>query len=214
MIDDFVRRTAALNMAIDELLLQSAQVPILRFYRWTEPSVSFGYFGRFEEAQAFAQERALVRRWTGGGIVPHGGDDLTYSLVIGSADETFAYSSRMIYRRVHSAIERVLRLMGVGAMLAEKDAPRSSEACFANPVAADVIENGRKIAGAAQRRTREGLLHQGSIQRSELGKTFAGEMARTLSGRVVEEEIGSRVLAAADVLASQKYATDEWLHRH
>ena len=86
MIDDFVRRTAALNMAIDELLLQSAQVPILRFYRWTEPSVSFGYFGRFEEAQAFAQERALVRRWTGGGIVPHGGDDLTYSLVIGSAD--------------------------------------------------------------------------------------------------------------------------------
>jgi len=214
VIDDFVRRTAALNMAIDELLLQTAQVPILRFYRWTEPSVSFGYFGRFEEAQAFAQERALVRRWTGGGIVPHGGDDLTYSLVIGSADETFAYSSRMIYRRVHSAIERVLQLMGVGAMLAEKDAPRSSETCFANPVAADVIENGRKIAGAAQRRTREGLLHQGSIQRSELGKTFAGEIARTLSGRVVEEEIGSRVLAAADVLASQKYATDEWLHRH
>ena len=214
MIDDFVRRTAALNMAIDELLLQTAQVPILRFYRWTEPSVSFGYFGRFEEAQAFAQERALVRRWTGGGIVPHGGDDLTYSLVIGSADETFAYSSRMIYRRVHSAIERVLQLMGVGAMLAEKDAPSSSETCFANPVAADVIENGRKIAGAAQRRTREGLLHQGSIQRSELGKTFAGEMARTLSGRVVEEDTGSRVLAAADVLASQKYATDEWLHRH
>ena len=207
-------RPGALNMAIDELLLQSAKVPTLRFYRWSEPSVSFGYFGRFEEAQVFARGRALVRRWTGGGIVPHGGDDLTYSVMIGSADETFAYSSRMIYRRVHSAIERALQLVGVGAMLAEEDGPGTSEACFANPVVADVIENGRKIAGAAQRRTRQGLLHQGSIQRNELGKIFAGKMARALSEQILEEQIGSRVLAAADILASQKYATEEWLHRH
>ena len=52
-------RTGALNMAIDELLLQTAQVPILRFYRWTEPSISFGYFGRFEEAEAFANKKGL-----------------------------------------------------------------------------------------------------------------------------------------------------------
>ncbi len=207
-------RTGALNMAIDELLVQSAKVPTLRFYRWSEPSVSFGYFGRFEEAQAFARGRALVRRWTGGGIVPHGGDDLTYSIMIGSADETFAYSPRMIYRRVHSAIERALQLVGVVAMLAKDDAPGTSEACFAKPVVADVIENGQKIAGAAQRRTRQGLLHQGSIQRSELGNIFAGEMARALSEQVLEEQIGSRVLAAAGILASQKYATKEWLHRH
>ena len=102
-------------------LLSLMYLPTLRFYRWSEPSVSFGYFGRFEEAQAFARGRALVRRWTGGGIVPHGGDDLTYSVMIGSADETFAYSSRMIYRRVHSTIERALQLVGVGAMLAEED---------------------------------------------------------------------------------------------
>src|SRR5438270_10202846 len=132
-------RTGALNMAIDELLLQSANVPILRFYRWKEPSVSFGYFGRFEEAQAFARKRALMRRWTGGGIVPHGGDDLTYSIVIGSTDETLAYSSRTIYRSVHSAIERVLQLMGVRAMLAENNSPGISEAYCANPVAAGVI---------------------------------------------------------------------------
>src|SRR5438874_12333589 len=183
-------RPGALNMAIDELLLQSAKAPTLRFYRWSEPAVSFGYFGRFEEAQAFARGRTLVRRWTGGGIVPHGGDDLTYSVMIGSADETFAYSARMIYRRIHSAIEHVLQLMGVRSMLAEKDAPRTSEACLANAVAADVIENGRKIAGAAQRRTREGLLHQGSIQRSELGKSFREEMTRALCDQALEEQIG------------------------
>jgi len=213
VIDDRTPRAGELNMAIDELLLQTAHVPILRFYRWREPSVSFGYFGRFEKAQAFARGRALVRRWTGGGIVPHG-DDLTYSLMIGPTDETLAYSSRMIYHRVHTAIEHALQLLGVRAMLAEKDAPRTSETCFANPVVADVIESGRKIAGAAQRRTRGGLLHQGSIQRGGLRQAFAGKMTHALSEQIVEEEIGSRVLSAADILASQKYATEEWLHRH
>jgi hypothetical protein len=38
-------------------------------------------------------------------------------------------------------------------------------------------------------------------------------MTRALSEQIVEEEIGSRVLSAADILASQKYATEEWLHR-
>src|SRR2546423_1117404 len=41
---------------------------------------------------------------------------------------------------------------------------RYSDNCFANPVRADVLLDGRKIAGAAQRRTTRGLLHQGSIQ--------------------------------------------------
>jgi len=200
-------------MAIDELLLQTAEVPILRFYRWKELSVSFGYFGRFEEAQAFARGRALMRRWTGGGIVPHGGDDLTYSIVIGSMGEAFAYPSRTIYHRVHAAIERALQRMGVRAMLVEKDAPRTSTACFANPVAADVVENGQKIAGAAQRRTRTGLLHQGSIQRSEVGRRLAGEMARALSDEILEKQIGFGILGAAEILASEKYATEEWLHR-
>ena len=213
MIDDRTPRAGELNMAIDELLLQTAHVPILRFYCWREHSVSFGYFGRFQEAQAFARGRPLVRRWTGGGIVPHG-DDLSYSIMIGSANESFACSSRVIYRSVHSAIEHALLLLGVRVMLAEKDAPRTSEACFANPVAADVLENGQKIAGAAHRRTREGLLHQGSIQRSELGNTFAQEMARALGDQVLEEQTGSRLLSAASILASEKYANDQWLHRH
>jgi lipoate-protein ligase A len=213
VIDDLMPRAGEINMAIDELLLQTAHVPILRFYRWRKLCVSFGYFGRFEEAQAFARGRPLVRRWTGGGIVPHGGD-LTYSIMIGSADESFARSSRVIYRSVHSAIEHALHLLGVCVVLAEKDAPRISEACFANPVAADVLEGGQKIAGAAQRRTRQGLLHQGSIQRSGLGNTFGREMARALGDQILEEQIGSPLLAAANILASQKYANDAWLRRH
>ena len=58
-------RSAAMNMAIDEALLQTAELPSIRFYRWNSPSLSFGYFGRFSNVARYAAERDLVRRWTG-----------------------------------------------------------------------------------------------------------------------------------------------------
>jgi lipoate-protein ligase A len=184
----------------------------LRFYCWSEPSVSFGYFGVFAEAQQFAAGRTLVRRWTGGGIVPHG-HDLTYSIVIGSDDATYALSSRLIYRRVHTAVELALRAIGAQTRFFEAASAKTSDACFANPVVADLIEGGRKIAGAAQRKTRQGLLHQGSIQRGGLEQKFRRAMADLLGSEIVEEQISSPTLAAAEALAGQKYGSDEWLHR-
>lgn len=77
--DDLDAGSAAFNMALDEALLESAAAPLLRFYRWRRPALSFGYFGRYDEAAAQSSHREIVRRWTGGGIVPHG-DDLTYSV--------------------------------------------------------------------------------------------------------------------------------------
>jgi lipoate-protein ligase A len=77
LYDDPEPKAAALNMAVDEALLISATAPILRFYRWRAPALSFGYFGRYAEVDNQAGGREIVRRWTGGGIVLHG-DDLTY----------------------------------------------------------------------------------------------------------------------------------------
>ena len=212
MIDDPVGRAAPLNMAIDEALLGEASQPVLRFYRWSEPSVSFGYFGPFEEAKRFAGERAAVRRWTGGGIVPHG-EDLTYSLVIPVSDAVSKTPPREIYRRVHEAIAAALRMAGIESALAALNAPKITDSCFANPVIADVMESGRKIAGAAQRRTRAGLLQQGSIQRSDLDQRFRQNFVRGLSNRVQEKELPSSVLREAEELAVQKYATEAWLRR-
>ena len=75
-------------MAIDEALLQAAEVPTSRFYRWDHLALSFGYFGKFTEVASSFQKRDLVRRWTGGGIDFHG-DDLTYSLVIPATEQRF-----------------------------------------------------------------------------------------------------------------------------
>src|SRR5207245_6475497 len=89
---DNCAHSGAMNMALDEALLEHATAPSIRFYRWQSPALSFGYFGKFTDVDAYAPAHDLVRRWTGGGIVFHG-DDLTYSIVIPVRDSVFAESS-------------------------------------------------------------------------------------------------------------------------
>jgi lipoate-protein ligase A len=144
--------------------------------------------------------------------VPHG-EDLTYSIMIGAQDDTFALPSKVIYQRVHSTLGNALRENGVVAVLTKTKAPKISDACFANPVVSDVIESGRKIAGAAQRKTRSGLLHQGSIQRGNLDGRFRNAFAQLLGERIVEGRVEAGVLHAAEELATTKYGTVDWLRR-
>ena len=210
--DDAEPKTAALNMAIDEALLNDASAPILRYYRWRKPSLSFGYFGHYAEVAGESGQREIVRRWTGGGIVPHG-DDLTYSIIIPSSDPAFALSSVEIYRAVHEAIRAALNAHGIAADLAVEAAPKISEACFANAVRADVMSAGRKIAGAAHRRSRVGLLHQGSIQHDHLPTPFRTDLARLLCTHYEMKNLFRETVERAEQIAQVKYATAEWLHR-
>src|SRR2546423_6694089 len=129
-------------MAMDEALLERAGNPVLRFYRWVRPSISFGYFGRYAEVAADSERHDIVRRWTGGGIVPHG-NDLTYSIVIPRDDPFFERSSLEIYAAVHEAICRALQANGVEALLADDAGPKISDACFANAVRSDVMSAGQ-----------------------------------------------------------------------
>ena len=206
---DIDSRSAALNMAIDEALLESATAPTIRFYRWNHPALSFGYFGKFADVAGYQHNRDLVRRWTGGGIVFHG-SDLTYSLVIPPHDPAFAESSVSIYEKTHGVIKAAL---GAKAELASIAAPKISESCFANPVRADVLWNGQKIAGAAQRKTRRGLLQQGSIQGIEFARDFEKSFAAGLSDRCEEKTLNGRVLERAREIADQKYGAPIWLRR-
>ena len=218
-----VPQTAAMNMAIDEALLEHATLPLIRFYGWKSPALSFGYFGRFAEVAQYASERDTVRRWTGGGIVFHG-EDLTYSLVIPSDDKSFEESSMSIYEKVHKALSDVLTRTGRSPVIAN-DGPSSASStvprgaagadhsCFANPVRADVLIDGRKIAGAAQRRTRRGLLQQGSIQQVELQADLREEFAQALSTRCREQPIHQEIFDRARELTQQKYAAKTWLRK-
>jgi len=223
---DVNSRSAALNMALDEALFETAIEATIRFYRWDHPALSFGYFGRFTDVENHENRGDIVRRWTGGGIVFHG-EDLTYSIVIPAGDAAFGESSMSIYEKVHRALRAALM---TGEQNAEptlvaavhdrrnQNNPalierRSSNHCFANPVRADVVLNGRKVAGAAQRRTRRGLLQQGSIQRVDLAPTFAKNFAAQLSTNCTERTIGAALVRRAQQIAEEKYATVAWLRR-
>ena len=211
---------AAMNMAIDEALLESATIPTIRFYRWHSPALSFGYFGRFSDVAIYAAERDLVRRWTGGGIVFHG-EDLTYSIVIPRNDPVFDESSIAIYETIHFGLAHALNEIGqnaqvVGPARYAVQTPQrsvSANACFENPVRADVMMNGRKIAGAAQRRTRRGLLQQGSIQGTTITSDVAQKFAQALSANCGEFETNERIIDRARELAQQKYGSDSWLRK-
>jgi len=233
------RHSAAMNMAIDEALLETAVYPTIRFYRWRSPALSFGYFGKFSDVAVYTAERDLVRRWTGGGIVFHG-DDLTYSVVIPANDPAFDESSIAIYEKIHRALCEGLAASGQDPELANVAAlderrksrkgdlqiaqrrtgdHRSLETairdrgynCFANPVRADVMMDGRKIAGAAQRRTRRSLLQQGSIQGITMNTDLVEKFAQALSANCSEFEINEEVLHRAREIAQQKYGTESWL---
>src|SRR5205807_3258323 len=114
---DFTPRSAAMNMAIDEALLETATIPSIRFYRWHSPALSFGYFGRFADVAPYAAECDLVRRCTGGGIVFHG-NDLTYSIIIPAASEFSSASSKSIYAVIHAALCDAVNIDGQRAELA------------------------------------------------------------------------------------------------
>jgi len=210
--DDLEPKPAALNMAVDEALLIDATAPILRFYRWGRPSLSFGYFGRYAEVENQAARRDIVRRWTGGGIVLHG-DDLTYSIIVPRTHLSFLRSSLEVYREVHEAMRRALEANRIAVTLAERPAPKVSEDCFANPVRSDVLVGDIKIAGAAHRRSRFGLLHQGSIQRPDLPEKFRDDFARNLCETFERTTPEPASLARAEEIAVAKYGTAAWLKR-
>ena len=209
---DVVARSAAMNMAIDEALLEHASSPSIRFYHWAHPALSFGYFGKFADVANYSTDRDLVRRWTGGGIVFHG-DDLTYSIVVPATSEFFSKSPRSIYAAIHSALCDALKASGTSAALAPNDSSKVSDSCFANPVLADVMVNGRKVAGAAQRRSRAGLLQQGSIRDVDLGNGLANQFATELSEVRNQRSLHKVLIERAREIAEQKYGVVDWLRK-
>ncbi len=211
VFEDTEPRSAAMNMAIDEALLERASFPSLRFYRWAKPSLSFGYFGSFSDVAEREATRDIIRRWTGGGIVLHGAD-LTYSVILPSKIGVHLPSPRLVYAEVHNGIRRVLADQPF-VSLAAQDGPKLSDACFSNPVIADVLVDGRKIAGAAQRRSRAGLLHQGSIQYEALPPDFSEAFASELSPHRTAQFLSAETLKRAEQLASEKYGTAAWLRQ-
>jgi lipoate-protein ligase A len=159
------------NMALDEALLDAVAADpssaMLRTYGWTEPTLSLGYFQAIAgvEADPRWHGRPLVRRPTGGGAIWHH-HEVTYALVIPST-HPLARPNTALYYAVHSAIVSLLGRRGIAA---ERRGPARGPRdevrpflCFTDRDPEDIVIEGVKIVGSAQRRRIGAILQHGSL---------------------------------------------------
>lgn len=216
-------------MAVDEYLLkQPRETPLLRFYKWSEPTVSFGYFSTYAETLAcFPQQSCssgeklhYVRRWTGGGVVDHR-VDWTYTLVIPRGHSLERMRGAGSYRRIHQALGVAMRQHGEQVNLQiDRESEGADPACFRSPVEHDVLDHkGMKLAGAGQRRTKYGLLHQGSVAKSSVKKD-SDEGVVSCQSLFVEALAYQREVAEVEIdpmaveqLMELRYADRAWLRK-
>jgi lipoate-protein ligase A len=168
----------AYNMAIDEELLSRAQaggaVPVLRFYTWSPPAVSIGRFQHIESAvNAEACKQLgfdIVRRITGGRAVLHH-RELTYSIIARADNPLFPLTVLGTYKVIATGLLAGLQNLGIPAEMVSRGGRHAAlvekkvkgPACFSSPSWYEIMVNGRKIIGSAQRRMRGAFLQHGSI---------------------------------------------------
>jgi lipoate-protein ligase A len=184
--------SGAWNMAVDQALLETADrtgLITLRFYGWSEPTLSLGYFQSHHDRLLHepSLECPLVRRRTGGGAILHD-HEITYSLCIPSTNR---WSSRNndLYRSMHQIMIDLLGEYGVESMFhsdqSNLDSPdvggvddnqAKAFLCFQRRSDGDVVLDRHKIAGSAQRRLKNSLLQHGSIlfRRSDFSPELPG----------------------------------------
>ena len=232
------------NMALDEAILESVDLggaPTLRFYGWSEPTLSLGYFQKRADRLSHSESQALacVRRGTGGGAIVHD-RELTFSLAIPVSDRQ-AGGRESLYRDAHAAVAEVLRQLGVDAvpyrLTAESPRSRSQPfLCFQRRTSEDLIVAGYKVLGSAQRKRRRAVLQHGSLllQSSRAAPQLPG--VRELSGLALSPDQVADPLAEscrrilgldqwkegsittgerdrAEALRSQRYGNPDWLSR-
>ncbi len=206
---DEVPRSGPENMAVDQWLIENVgETPVLRIYRWEGDWVSLGYFQSLAEARKlFGDTPNYVRRWTGGGIVDHRTDS-TYTLAIPRGEELATTRGSESYCAIHRQIAQCLGEGGIACQLTEVDSPNDSAACFENPVAFDLLDgDGAKLAGAGQRRTRWGILHQGSVAAAAGAlDVFPSFLSNQSEAYMPDETARWREMAV-------KYRGNDWLSR-
>jgi lipoate-protein ligase A len=219
------------NMAFDTALLDAPAdaPPVLRFYQWSRPSLSIGYFQSVEKTvrdhRCSERKIAVVRRPTGGGLVPHG-SDLTMSLSLPENHERFAGGVSDSYRAVHAVILDALAPLFDGLGFTRCAAPlsgrgkgdggKNDRVCFEEPVSCDIEWRGAKAVGSSQRRKNGRLLHQTSIQLAGDAAGMALRIARAFETSwdtaLAPAPASTSEQKAASVIASDVYVSADWAY--
>lgn len=161
-------------MQLDQdLLNQLSSDPILHLYRWEKPSATYGYFIKPEEIFVLENLKKhgidIARRPTGGGVVFHIWD-LAFSFLMPSEHKAFSnnplenyqFVNKVVLHSMKEFMQKYTNITLIAQSYATQDS-RLQNFCMARPTIYDVILENKKIAGAAQRKKKQGYLHQGTI---------------------------------------------------
>lgn len=194
----------AWNMALDEALLELADVDriaTLRFYSWSRPTLSLGYFQASADRAAHPASVGcgMVRRASGGGAILHH-LELTYSLAIPTADR-MASAARGLHDAVHAALCEALGSLDIAAQIVaariaggvQPERVEQPFLCFQRHAPGDIMLGDAKIAGSAQRRHRGAILQHGSVllARSPFAPELPG-IAELCGRRIDPRELADR----------------------
>jgi len=160
------------NMAIDRALIDMYRVsgiPVFRIYGWRPYGFSTGYSQKMEDVldvpSCIRDGIPFVKRPTGGGIIFHG-DEVTYSLVCSEKDIGFPPTVKDGYKIICSFILTAYRYYGAMPVFAIESGQLKkgrSTLCFASFEDYDILINGKKIGGNAQKRIKDIIMQHGSI---------------------------------------------------
>jgi len=222
------------NMARDEALMQCVGLgespPTLRLYQWSAPTISLGYFQKYSEYEDLpspAGDIAVVRRLTGGGAILHD-LELTYSLALPIEHSLLSAGPNRLYEMAHDAVIASLAVENVHVARCgstdDSNARHGPFFCFERRHCYDVLNGQDKIAGSAQRRTRQAVLQHGSIilanrfdQQSTASLTLpfdeSIEKLRTSLPVDIAKVFGINV-EAGSWLESERMATDTFIKKY
>jgi lipoate-protein ligase A len=211
----FAGADGATNMAADEALLESAVrgVASLRFYTWSAPTLSLGYFQHATERQLDANlaRLAWVRRSTGGAAIVHH-HELTYALALPAGKEWSSPENWIC--RLHHIVQRVLAERGVKshAVVCGEEQKLGPVVCFLHQTPGDLLIGGSKVAGSAQRKMRGALLQHGSIllRRSEFAPHLAGICDAPGAPDITPKELANVLKAAFAADTGWALTPDGW----
>lgn len=163
------------NMAVDEAIMkihkQEKVPPTIRFYRWSPPALSLGYFQQFhkvvDEKKCRKYNVDAVRRLTGGRTILHD-NELTYSITIAEKTGYLPEDILESYNIISRGIVRGFNLLDIDVNLKQLDKSKKkpegfSAACFDAPSWYEVVADGKKLVGSAQTRKKGIILQHGSI---------------------------------------------------
>ncbi len=236
IIDD--KESGPWNMAVDAVLLQNASgkgQATLRFYQWSVPTLSLGYFQEHDlrREHAASINCPVVRRSSGGGAIVHD-HEITYSLAIPLGDR-WSGKAAELYSTVHESLTDLLRTLNANGELYAGDTSSTPFLCFQRRTPGDVIVNRCKIMGSAQRRAKGALLQHGSLLLSrsaaapelpglqdfmdvrlsptEIIRHWVVLLGQRLSASFRQDTLAVEELDRIKCIAAEKYGQETWTLR-